>query len=123
TKCGLRVYRTRDSEVGLKTESKAGQLARLFSSLRRVEPELKQLQSVVVVVPEVVLKTPVEERHGDLRRRTDLEARRECRIGCRVDGDREEEQLRRDVAELRVLGSSHRQRGNRAHHLLGCDPR
>src|SRR5438132_4522436 len=65
----------------------------------RIEPELQELEAMVVVVPEVILETAVEERHHHGRCRPDAEARREARVGRGVDRQRDEEQVTGDVRE------------------------
>src|SRR5438876_5939197 len=78
---------------------------------RWVEPELQKLEAVVVVIPEVVLEAGVEE--GD-----------RCR-GARGQrlirgAERNKEQARGDVLELRVLGPHEMEcRGERAKDLRG----
>src|SRR6266550_2912364 len=91
--------------------------ARALSS-SRIEAELEQLEAEVLVVPEVVLEAPVEERYRDCRCRGDTEAPRERGIDGGVHGDGDEQQGGRHVHELRVLRPLHRQGGDGADHFL-----
>src|SRR6478672_8048640 len=75
-------------------------------SAGRVEPELEQLETVVVVVPEVVLEATVEDEHVERRRRrrADPEAGGELRIRHAIDRDRHVQQVARYVDGLPGLG-------------------
>src|SRR5437588_65938 len=96
--------------------------ARALSS-SRIEAELEQLEAEVLVVPEVVLEAPVEERYRNCRCRGDTEAPRERGIDGGVHGDGDEQQGGRHVHELRVLRPLHRQGGDGADHFLNWKAR
>src|SRR5438445_4754300 len=81
--------------------SSGAQSSSASAAAHRIEPELKELEAVVVVVPEVVLETGGEQSH--------------CRAGAArkrrirgAEGDREE--CRGNVLKLCVLASRERER-------------
>src|SRR2546428_9028156 len=82
---------------------------RLRSSTLRVEPELKKLEAVVVVVPEEVLEAAVEEiernvgGYVDTPRDQAVRQVQQVRVRERVDENRDEEQVFGHVREGGVL--------------------
>src|SRR5947207_8355917 len=81
--------------------------------------ELNDLETLVVLVPEVVLKATVEERERDVGGSGHAEACRERGVGSGVDGDGDEEELRRDVHEgLLALRPFHGERRKGADDLV-----